>query len=85
MVGACRFKDNDDQFLRTNEFFTRVLDLVIASVPVDNTELLETLNRIFDDNRAFYYHTFEKEVLTTVPFLDNPRKCCAPSHFIVIK
>lgn len=57
-----RFKDNDDQYLRTNEFFIRVLDLIIALIPTDHTELLETLNRIFDDHRAYYYHTLEKEV-----------------------
>lgn len=44
-----------------------MLDLIIATMPADNLELLETLNRIFDDNRAYYYHPYEKEVSSLLP------------------
>ncbi len=56
------FRESDDQFLRTNEFFLKVLDLIIFYIPIDVPELLETLNRILDDNRPFYMHQYDKEV-----------------------
>jgi len=65
-----RFKDEDDQFLQANDFFTIVLDLVVALMPTDNIPLLETLNRIFDEHRAFYYHSLDKEAsLSSFPCL----------------
>eukprot|EP01087_Luapelamoeba_hula_P010523 TRINITY_DN2786_c0_g2_i1.p2 TRINITY_DN2786_c0_g2~~TRINITY_DN2786_c0_g2_i1.p2 ORF type:complete len:2352 (-),score=229.36 TRINITY_DN2786_c0_g2_i1:29-7084(-) len=54
----------DEQLLRVNEFLLRAVDIAVKFIPSDVAPLLESLNRIFDENRTFYsWALSEKEDL----------------------
>jgi len=51
---ARRFKDTDDQYQVTCEFFSRIVDLTIYSIPYDRQGTWEALYHVVDDSRRFY-------------------------------
>jgi len=64
-----RFSRDDDQLLRTFDFFLRVIDLTIKFWHYDLMGLVESLNRIFDDNRPIYNgRMYDKEDFLYVRF-----------------
>jgi len=51
---ARRFKDEDDQYQLVCEFFLKVVDLVIFSLPYDRLGTWEAMFHVIDDTRRFY-------------------------------
>jgi len=49
-----RFKDEDDEYQNTCEFFSHIVDLAIYSIPQDRAGPFEAMYHVVDDTRRFY-------------------------------